>query len=193
LAQYNFKHPQRGEIKKAFSYASQAGLGTLAMKTHAGRFWDKENRYPININAAIKWAVGDKTVDSALYRISSIDEIRICIAIMNNLKLTPAEKKDLKLGEKYGFNGLFCPQCGKCKSQCSEKLDIPTLMRGYMYAYGYRQPLFAKETIENVVLTSVPCSKCPACNVSCTMGFDVREKVTDITRLKNVPDEFLTG
>lgn len=192
LAQYNFKHPQHREIKKAYAYAKEAGLGTLVMKAHAGRFWDKENTRPINVKAALKWAAADPIVDSVLYRVDSVDEARAYIAGMGDLELTPQERRDLELGEEQGYNGLFCPQCGTCRSQCVRGLEIPTLMRGYMYAYGYRQPLFAKETIDGVDLKSVPCRECTDCSVRCTMGFDVREKVLDIVRLRDIPNEFLT-
>lgn len=36
--------------------------------------------------------------------------------------------------------GLYCQQCEKCMRQCPANLEIPTLMRSYMYAYSYRNP-----------------------------------------------------
>ncbi len=163
------------------------------MKTHAGRFWDKDNQFPINTKAALKWALGDGTVDSAFYRVDEVGEIDDYVALMADLELTPQELKDLKLGEEHGFNGLFCPQCGACRTSCPHGLDIPTLMRGYMYAYGYRQTLFAKEAIAGVDLSRAACKSCVECSVDCQMGFEVKEKVLDIARLKDVPDEFLVG
>ena len=191
LAQYNFRHPQREEIKEAFAYAAAKGLGTLAMKAHAGRFWDKERKEAINTKAALKWAIRDENLNSVLYRVNTIEELQDCLSIMESPKLTTDEIDDLKLGDDLGYNGLFCPQCGKCRSECVAELDIPTLMRCYMYAYGYEQPSFAKESMASVDRSSVACTDCTECIVRCEMGFNVRERVLDIIRLKDVPDEFL--
>lgn len=42
-------------------------------------------------------------------------------------------------------------------------------------------------------LNGQPCTLCPVRNVKCISGFDIRERVTDIARLKEVPGEFLIG
>jgi len=103
----------------------------------------------------------------------------------------PQEKEDLKFGKKIGINGLFCAQCGRCRSQCPYNLDIPTVMRSYMYAYGYKNPALAKETLQFVDLHNTPCTDCHTCTVTCSMGFNIRNKILDIVRLKDVPEDFL--
>ena len=87
--------------------------------------------------------------------------------------------------------GLYCAQCGKCRSQCRYNLDIPTMMRSYMYAYGYKNPAKAKETLSEKNLKEITCHSCKTCAVSCTLGFDVPGKIKDITRILDVPEEFL--
>jgi len=42
----------------------------------------------------------------------------------------------------------------------------------------------------NANLSDVPCSNCKSCEVKCVMGFDIKNKILDIARLKNVPEEF---
>ncbi len=64
-------------------------------------------------------------------------------------------------------------------------------MRSYMYAYGYKHPALAKETLHSIDLSSLPCSDCKTCNVQCSMDFDVRNKILDIARIKEVPEVFL--
>jgi len=113
------------------------------------------------------------------------------LSVMDNLVLTPQEKTDLKLGEELGFNGLYCQQCSACVGQCGKGFDIPTLMRGYMYAYGYKNMPLAKDTVDSVNMPGVPCKGCRSCSVTCPMGFDVRGKVMDISRIKTVPEDFL--
>lgn len=60
-----------------------------------------------------------------------------------------------------------------------------------MYAYGYGSTAKARETLDYTGLKGVSCSNCESCSVVCASGFDVKLKVTDIARLKDVPAEFL--
>jgi predicted aldo/keto reductase-like oxidoreductase len=113
------------------------------------------------------------------------------LSVMGDLTLTSEEKSDLKLGEKKNMSGLFCQQCGECLSQCPNNVEIPTLMRGYMYAYGYKNMAWAKGAVEQVDTTRISCSDCSACSVNCAMGFDVKSRILDIARIQSVPDDFI--
>ena len=112
---------------------------------------------------------------------------------MRNLGLTEEEKQDLKLPLEGLSAGIYCQQCGKCISQCSKELDIPSAMRSYMYAYGYKNLAHAQQTLRNANLPQYPCSDCTTCQIDCTMGFDIKNKITDINRLSKVPDDFLVS
>ncbi len=191
LTAYNFRQPHREEVKKAIAYAAKSGLGVIAIKTMAGVYWDKERKHPINAKAALKWVLQDENVHTTIPGISTFDQLELDMSVMEDLSLTPQEKEDLKFGKKIGINGLFCAQCGRCRSQCPYNLDIPTMMRSYMYAYGYKNPAKAKETLQFLDLSNLACNQCPTCHVQCTMGFDVRDKVIDIARIKHVPKDFL--
>ena len=124
--------------------------------------------------------------------ITTFDQLELDVSVMENLTLTKEEKKDLDLGADLGLPGLFCPQCGGCLAQCKERLDIPTLMRSYMYAYGYGNLSSAKEALESLKRSTNPCGGCDDCGVDCAMGFDVRDRVRDIARLGAVSSDFLT-
>ena len=101
------------------------------------------------------------------------------------------DMKALQVGMSGREPGLYCDQCGECKKQCVADLDIPTMMRSYMYVYGYRDLAKGKAAMEKVDMTNLPCGDCHACKVNCRMGFDVRRKLTDIARLRDVPEEFI--
>jgi len=191
LTSYNFRQPHKEEVKKAIAYAAKAGLGVVAMKTMAGVYWDKERKHPINAKAALKWILQDENVHTTIPGISTFDQLELDISVMEDLTLTPKEREDLKLGQKTGMSGLYCAQCGRCRLQCRYNLDIPTMMRSYMYAYGYKNPAKAKETLQFLDLSNLACNRCTTCHVQCTMEFDVRNKVIDIARIKHVPKEFL--
>lgn len=191
LTAYNFRQPHREEVKKAIAFAAESGLGVVAMKTMAGVYWDRERKHPINAKAALKWVLQDENVHTAVPCITTFDQLGQDISVMEDLALTPEEKADLKLGDKLALTGLYCQQCEKCLAQCPGNFDIPTSMRSYMYAYGYGNPFEARKTLETVNMADIPCKSCPTCQVTCSMGFDVRAKIMDIARIKAVPEEFL--
>jgi Fe-S-cluster-containing dehydrogenase component len=60
-----------------------------------------------------------------------------------------------------------------------------------MYAYGYKNLRQAKHALDLSSVNTNPCTDCKACQVKCAMQFDVKGKIEDIVRLKEVPEEFL--
>jgi predicted aldo/keto reductase-like oxidoreductase len=192
LTAYNFKQKNREEVKKAMDYAAKAGIGIVAMKTQAGVYWDeKTKKQPINMKAALKWALQDENVHTSIPGFTTYDQMNLDLSVMEDLILTPKEIEDLKFGEKQKLTGLYCQQCDTCLSQCRNNLDIPTLMRSYMYAYGYKNLSEAKLTLESLNLSDMTCGDCTTCQVNCPNGFDVKTKIQDIARLRDVPQDFL--
>jgi predicted aldo/keto reductase-like oxidoreductase len=192
LTAYNFLQPHLDELEAAIERAGKAGIGMVAMKTQAGVFWDRERTQPINMKAALKWALNNPHVHTAIPGFANFDEMETALSVMEELTLTPEERGDLKLDGTGKRAGLFCPQCGDCLAQCDRDLDIPTLMRSFMYAYGYRDLAKAKQAVRHLDLSRVPCESCDVCRVTdCRMGFDVRDKVRDIARIRQVPDDFI--
>ncbi|MCP4157588.1 MAG: hypothetical protein GY757_58295 [bacterium] len=211
LTSYNFRQPHWKEVSKELAYAAKAGLGTVGMKVMAGSFWDKERKFPINPKASLKWCLQDSNLHTTIPRMDTFDQLETNISVMKDLTLTEIEKGDLKFlektekkkgqkkaekkgkenGKENELTGLYCAQCDKCRSQCRYNLEIPTIMRSYMYAYGYRKPAKAKDTLQELNRESISCKSCGNCAVTCTMGFDVPEKIHDITRVLDVPGEFL--
>jgi predicted aldo/keto reductase-like oxidoreductase len=194
LTAYNFRKTNRDEIKDAVAYAAGKGMGIAAMKTQAGVYWDRrEKKKMINMKAALKWALQDKNIHTAIPSFKNSDQLYEALSVMESLELTPQEKDDLQLNQGDASTGMFCSQCEKCVPQCPANLDIPTLMRSYMYAYGYEHPAKARKTLDHVDLSNIPCQNCDSCRVVCASGFDIKRKVTDIVRLAAVPEEFLAG
>jgi hypothetical protein len=64
-------------------------------------------------------------------------------------------------------------------------------MRAYMYAYGYSNPTMAYDLLGELGTGSSPCTHCQLCEVKCTNNFNVKEKIADISRLVNVPADFI--
>ena len=188
LTAYNFRQDHRDEVRKAVAEAAAAGVGIVAMKTQAGAFWDKEKQHPINMKAALKWVLSDPNVTTAIPGMTTFDQLEEDLAVMTDLTLTGQELKDLKV-DLHG--GLYCQYCRQCLPGCLEGLPIPDLMRGYMYAYGYKNLGLARDLLEELDVPAAPCRTCGTCTVKCAKGFDVADRIKDIVRLKDVPADFL--
>ena len=191
LVAYNFRKDNREEISEAMAYASKKGMGIIAMKTMAGAYWDKEKKEPINSEAALKWVLQNENVHSSVPGVTTFDQVKKDIALMADLSLNDKDKSDLKLSLHDNPEAPFCQQCGVCLPQCRQGLDIPTLMRSHMYAFGYRNLAHAHDTLSYAAVETDPCSGCGTCSVSCVMDYDIRSKITKIARLNDVPREFL--
>ncbi len=189
LTAYNFLQPNITEMDKAINYAAGKGIGIVAMKTQAGVYWDKEKLNPINMKAALKWSLQNKNIHTSIPGFTTFDQLNLDLQVMKDLTLTGQEIIDLRLKEKYA--GLYCRQCDSCTGQCSKGVDIPTLMRSYMYAFGYKNLLHAKDTLADIDLKNLPCNDCSECEVKCSVGFDIKGKINEIAKIDSIPDTFL--
>ena len=190
---YNFQVKDIEERKQAVAYAASKGMGIVAMKTIFGESMAVREK-PMeasNPKAALKWALQNENIHTAVPACTTFDQLETDLSIMEDLTLTPEEKQYLELARINSKDNLFCQGCGTCLNQCPSAPDIPTLMRCYMYAYGYRDLAAAVRNIESVKDDPVACADCSSCLVKCPMGFDIKEKVLDIIRLRNIPPELI--
>jgi predicted aldo/keto reductase-like oxidoreductase len=187
LTAYNFRQDHRDEVRAAIAEAAKAGVGVIAMKTLAGRFWDKQRTQPINTKAALKWVLNDPNVATAIPGMTTFDQLDSDLSVMADLALTEQEKKDLRLDTESA--GLYCQSCGECLAACRESLPLPSLMRSYMYAYGYQNLGAAYDLLQSLDLPGNPCRRCTSCAVRCVKGIDVADRVKDITRLRTLPSD----
>lgn len=190
LTSYNFKQTYISEMNSAIKKAAAAGIGIVAMKTLAGGgFLDKEKTKPINTTAAIKWALSNPDVTTTIPGMTAFDQLDLNVKILGDIALLEQEKNDLVLANVE--SGMYCTGCGKCITACPKNLPVPDLMRAFMYAYGYSNTYMASSLLSELGTTADPCKDCNACSVNCTKAFNVREKISDISRLVNVPVDFL--
>lgn len=190
LTSYNFKQAYISEMNSAIKKAASAGIGIVAMKTMAGGgFLDKEKTKPINASAALKWVLSNPDVTTAIPGMTEFDHLDLNSKLLTDLTLTDSEKQDLLAAANE--TGLYCTGCTKCLDSCPSRLPVPDLMRAYMYAYGYSNTRMAYNLLTELGTNQNPCGDCSVCKVSCTKKFDVKEKIADISRLVNVPSDFL--
>ena len=186
LTSYNFRQKHYLEVREAIAKAAQAGLGVVAMKVMGGLTVD-----PLDFNspAALKWVLQDPNVTTAVLGFCTFEEMETDLSVMGDLALKDSEKQWLH--KQVFSSGFYCQQCGKCLHQCLKKIPIPDLMRAYMYAYAYRQPVLAKNLIASMALPQQICEDCSSCPVQCANRWRVSEKIRDIARLRDVPLDFL--
>jgi predicted aldo/keto reductase-like oxidoreductase len=190
LTSYNFKQTYNSELQSAIKKASKAGIGIVAMKTLAGGgFLDKEKTKSINSTAALKWALSNPDITTAIPGMTDFDQLDLNVKILTDISITDVEKKDLIVAGAE--TGLYCTGCTKCIPACPMNLPVPDLMRAYMYAYGYSNPAMAYSLLGELGTNDNPCKECNTCQVECTKNFNIKEKITDISRLLNVPSDFL--
>ncbi len=189
LTAYNFRQDHRAEVKKAIAEAAAAGLGIVAMKTQAGAFWDPQRAAPINMKAALKWALQDPNVTTAIPGFTTYDQLILDLSVMADLKLSESELKDLNPPKLT--TGLYCQGCAQCRPQCPAGLPLPDLMRAHMYARGYRNLEAARELVASLDLPADPCADCGDCTVRCAQGFDVRARARDVARVKDIPADLM--
>lgn len=187
MAAYNPRQSDRLKVREAIANAAKAGLGVVAIKLIRGDV--EQGKGPVNPAASIKWALQDKNVHATVPGFSNFEEMNTDLSVMEDLDLTDSEIEDLKTESAY--SGLYCQGCGQCIRQCKDKLPIPDLMRAYMYTYGYRQPLLAKNLLSSLDLPYKVCNNCSACKIICQNGWKISEKVCNIIKLKDVSSDYL--
>jgi predicted aldo/keto reductase-like oxidoreductase len=190
MISYNYKIKSVDTLNSAVADAVKSGMGIVAMKSTGGAFNEKGGSQP-DSNAILKWILQNENISSIVSGMTSLEQLKKNIAMLKNIKLSEQELKELALASVDSETGLYCQQCGSCIPQCPYNLDIPAIMRSYMYAYGYKNTRQAFHTLENTGISERPCQNCNTCKVNCISHFDVKQKITDIARLREVPEEFL--
>jgi ferredoxin len=112
------------------------------------------------------------------------------LEIMNGLEMTDEEAEGLLAGAEH--TGFYCNGCTGCKTQCRRDLPVTDLMRAYMYTYAYSDLEKGREILDEYGVESDPCKGCPGCTVTCSSGFNVAERISKVSRLKDVPEDFIT-
>jgi predicted aldo/keto reductase-like oxidoreductase len=108
---------------------------------------------------------------------------------MEDVTMNEQEKKDILIAQAE--TGLFCNGCNNCLPGCKKNLPVPEIMRAYMYAYGYSSFDQAYNLLSDLKTGDNPCNECDTCTVNCVKNFKVKEKIADISRIVNVPAEFI--
>ena len=175
LVKYNFRSGD--DLKKAVARAAQSGIGVIAMKTQAGGY-TTDALGPISPHqAALKWALQDKSITAAIPGMRDMGHLREDIAVMG-MRMTIADSLILRY---YGaaVASQYCHICGKCEETCPRGVQISVVNRSLMYAEAYRSAELARDTYGEIPssASASACSGCGQCVASCVNGLDIAAKM----------------
>jgi len=183
LTSYNFMQKHREEVKKAIQYAVSKGVGIVAMKTQCGG--RSNDKMEVNHEAALKWVLNDENICTAIPGMTTFDQIDMNFRVMNNLALSAAEKRELQLTSMLRGT-YYCQNCRSCIPSCPNKVEIPTLMRAYMYAEGYGNLYQARSTAAELPkhCSLNVCQNCSSCLATCKNGISIHKRLQHLINKK---------
>jgi hypothetical protein len=189
LTAYNFRQQHAAEVQGAIARAAGAGLGIVGMKSMGGNVRGAYPSSQIDARAAIKWVLQDPNVHTVICGFTTFDQMALDLAVLKDLTLSAVEREQLRKASLAA--GLYCQGCGGCVRQCAQQLPIPDLMRARMYLYGYRNLVAAQDLVLSLALPREVCGDCGACPVACANGWNVKDRLRDVVRLRDVPPDLI--
>ncbi len=178
LTSYNYMQEHGEEVKKAIAYAAGKDVGIVAMKTQGGGSLNRGKPGEVNHKAALRWVLNDENVCTAIPGITTFDQMDTDFSVMDDLTLSDEEKRDLRLASTVR-GPFYCQNCRACISSCPRRVEIPDLMRAYMYAEAYGNLIQAEVTAAELPVERGldVCRGCASCSASCRRGIEIRERV----------------
>lgn len=185
LTAQNFLKENREAIRQANAYASEKGVGIIAMKTQGGVQLNQDKKVEVNHAAALKWVLNDANVCTAIPGITTFQQMDLDFAVMADLKLSGEELRDLEISAMLK-GPLYCQHCRKCMPSCPHGVRIPSLMRAFMYLEGYGNLWEARLTVADLPLDQglAVCRNCPNCTAVCPNGIEIRRRLGSLMAMK---------
>lgn len=178
---YNYLQKHSEEMKKAIAYAASKGVGIITMKTFGGNQLQQNKEITVNHEAALKWVLQDKNVCTTIPGMTTFEQMELNFRVMSSLALSKEEKRDIALSS-LATGTLYCQACESCLSTCPMAVEIPNLMRAYMYARGYGNLTQARITLEELPENEglSVCRDCDACTARCSFGIDIGARIDSL-------------
>jgi len=182
LTSYNYLQDHKDAVGEAIGYAAGKGVGVIAMKTQGGNRLNEKEGVEINHEAALKWVFANPHVCTAIPGMTTFDQMDSNFSVMADLELSEAEERELKLASLLPGT-YFCQSCRECLPTCPERVEIPSLMRAYMYAEAYGNTIQAEETIGTVPNDRGlrVCAECSSCQARCRRDMPIAERLREMS------------
>jgi uncharacterized protein len=186
LTAINFTMSNDDDLKKAIKYASDSGIGVIAMKTQGGGKWYQDKnpdsfKGKMSATAVLKWALKIDGITTAIPGYTNFDHMKEDFSVASDLEYTDEEKQFLK-NKNVLFGAAFCRQCDGCLASCSKGVDIPSLMRTSMYLVQYANLYEARSTFNSIESERNidNCKNCSSCNAICNNKINISERINDL-------------
>lgn len=181
------------DMTAAIREARQAGLGIVVMKVLAGgvkRVQRGDRLYGANPEAlskrlsqegvavaSIKWALRNKSVDTAIVCMTSHDELEENVRVMAEAF---TERDEHLLSARLDEIGpQYCRMCGACGGVCERGVPVADVLRFLTYAEGYGQFALGRQNFLQLgqQVAAVRCADCQTCTVRCPYGVQVADRL----------------
>lgn len=189
LVTINYTMVHDAEKLATLARAATAGIGIVAMKTQAGGTVRPDAKLPKELppesqTALLKWVLNHDFITTAIPGFSTYEHLEQDFSVVRNLAYTDPEKRFLA-DKAFVAQAEFCQQCGQCREDCPERVDIPALMRSHMYAVQYRNASMARQLLAK----SEPgrgldaCRSCASCQAHCRNTVQIARKIAQLKEL----------
>jgi len=181
LVGFNVTMADNQELLEAMRNAASRGVGIIGMKALGGA--QREPDSPAEANdsdktAMLKWVLNHEEVTTIIPGVTTFDQLDLDWSVASDLTYTDEEQRFLEQGDLLSML-QFCQQCQECLSTCPNGVDVPTLMRTYMYAARYANFTHARMTLDGIPRRQglSNCGSCEACTARCSRSVDISGKI----------------
>ena len=131
-----------------------------------------------NKTAMLKWVLNHEEVTTIIPGVTTFDQLDLDWSVTSDLSYTAEEREFLGESDIRGML-QFCQQCQECVPTCPKGVDVPTLMRTYMYAAQYSNFTHARATLDDVPAhqSIFACSSCAECTARCSNSINVAGRI----------------
>ncbi len=178
---FNVTMAQNQKLLEAMRNAASRGIGIIVMKALGGgrRGPDSAASAPdFNKTAMLKWILNHEEVTTVIPGMTTFDQLDLDWSVASNLAYTDEERSFLTQRNLQGML-QFCQQCRECIPTCPKGVDVPTLMRTYMYAAQYANFTHARMTLDEIPARQsiFACGSCAECTVRCSNSINVAGRI----------------
>jgi len=173
-------------VLKTIEKAAKSGIGIVAMKTQAGGTTKPDAKLPkalpsVSQTALLKWALNHDFVTTAIPGFSTYEHLEQDFSVARDLAYTHEEEQFLA-DKVFVANAEFCQQCGECRQDCPQQVDIPVLMRSHMYAVQYQNIEMARQMVASVAPGRGldACRACESCVAACRNTVHIGRKIAQL-------------
>jgi predicted aldo/keto reductase-like oxidoreductase len=178
---FNVTMAQNQELLAAIRNATSKGIGIVGMKALGGgrRGPDSAADAPdFNKTAMLKWILNHEEVTTIIPGVTTFDQLDLNWSVVSDLSYTDEERSFLGQRDIQGML-QFCQQCNECLPTCPKSVDVPTLMRTYMYAAQYSNFTHARLTLDGIPAGQgiSACGTCAECTARCSNSISIAGRI----------------